>query len=67
MIEVVFEKEKDTKRTTRFKEVDAVINGDEVEDEFGTVVGTLYVQKWALRELFPDGAPSKLPITIGAL
>lgn len=67
MIEVVFEKERDTKRTTRFKEIDAVINGDEVEADLAPVVGTLYIQQWALRVLFPDGAPDKLLITIGAL
>ena len=71
MIEVVFEKERETKNTIRFKEVDAVINGVEVEantdDEYGPVVGTLYIQKWALRECFPDGLPKQLVVSIGAL
>jgi len=67
MIQLTFEHEKDTKNTKRFKEVDAVVNGVEVEADFGHAVGTLYVQKWALRECFPDGLPPKLVVTIGAL
>ena len=51
MIELLFKKERDTKNTRRYQEVDAVVLNDPVEPDLGKIVGTLYVQKWALRTL----------------
>lgn len=49
-IERVFEFEKETKNTIRYAEVG---------DGQPPVIGTLYVQKWALK-----GSPKKLKVTI---
>ena len=61
MIDVVFELERDTKRTRRFAEVEATIHG---EDTDAPVVGTLYVQQWALKKLNEGELPEKVHITI---
>lgn len=53
---VRFVKERDTKNTIRFNEVVA-------KDGDPTVIGTLYVQKFAHQEL---GSPESLSITIEA-
>jgi len=52
---IEFVKERDTKNTVRFAEV--------VADDDQPAIGTLYVQKFALKDL---GAPEKLSITIAA-
>lgn len=52
MIEAIFDKDRETKNTVRF---------EEREGEDPPVVGTLYIQKWALRRL---GEPSVLRVQI---
>ena len=55
-MEIEFELERMTKNTLRFKEI--------VEDEsLPPQVGTLYVQKWALRAEFGE-YPERLIVTI---
>lgn len=54
-VTVTFEKEKDTKNTTRYKEVNDTDKRD--------VVGTLYVLKTAVEKL---GSPEKISVTISA-
>jgi len=61
MIDVVFELDRDTKRTRRFAEVSAVIHGDETP---APVVGTLYVQQWALKQINEGELPEKVTVTI---
>ncbi len=53
MIELKFVKEKDTKNTIRFAEQE--------RDDGPPVVGTLYIQKYALKQL---GNPETLTVTI---
>ena len=55
-IKVILRKARETKNTVRY---------EEVESESGEppVIGTLYVQKWALRRL---GSPEKLTVTLTA-
>lgn len=55
-IEVILVKERDTKNTVRYKEVQCKVNGTETE----LAVGTLYVQKTALG----DPPPEKLKVII---
>lgn len=52
MLKITFEKEKETKNTIRFSE--------KVEDS-PPVIGTLYVQKWALKQI---GNPESIEVTI---
>lgn len=47
--------EKDTKNTVRFTEI---------ESDQPPIMGTAYVQKWALRKLGNGATPSKVRITI---
>lgn len=56
MLEVEFRREKETKNTIRF---------EEVESETGDppVIGALYLQKWAVKRL---GDPQKLKVTVDA-
>jgi len=54
MLEITFDKERETKNTVRFEER----GGDDPQ-----IVGTLYLQKWALRRL---GDPSVLRVRIEA-
>lgn len=61
MIEVVFEFERDTKRTRRFAEVSAVVHGDKTP---APVMNTLYVQQWALKKINEGELPEKLTVTI---
>lgn len=55
-IEVFFDKEKETKNTVRFQEA---------ENEQGEppLIGTLYVQKWALKRL---GDPERIRVALVA-
>ncbi len=55
-IEVEFRRERETKNTIRF---------EEVESESGDppVIGSLYLQKWAVKRL---GDPQKLKVTVDA-
>jgi len=50
---LTFETERPTKNTVRFEEV--------TEDDGASAVGTLYVQKWALRDI---GRPERIKVTI---
>lgn len=61
MLEVLFEVDRDTKRTRRFGEAACKIKG---EDETGPVSGTLYVQQWALKAAFGDDLPDAVKVTI---
>ena len=61
MIEATFKLNKDTKRTRRYEEVGATING---EASMSPVVGTLYVQQFALRRLNNGELPEEVTITI---
>ncbi len=54
MIEAIFDRERETKNTVRFEE--------RVGDD-PPIIGTLYIQKWALRRL---GEPSNLRVRIDA-
>lgn len=54
-LEIIFEREKETKNTMKFCE--SVAEGDP------EMVGCLYVQKWALKNI---NAPARLKITIEA-
>jgi hypothetical protein len=53
-IEIVLKKERETKNTVRY---------EEVESESGEppVIGTLYIQKWALKRL---GSPEQVRVKI---
>ena len=55
MLEITFDKERETKNTVRFEER----GGEDPQ-----IVGTLYLQKWALRRL---GDPSVLRVRIEAV
>lgn len=50
-ITITFDKERDTKNTVRFQE----------QNDQAPVIGTLYVQKWALNQL---GNPQTIQLTI---
>jgi len=53
-----FEIEKETKNTIRYKELLG-------EDEDFPVVGSLYIQKWAIRKLLGNGeVPRRVRVTI---
>ena len=54
-MEAVFEIERETKNTVRYREV---------EGEEPAKVGTIYVQKWALRKLNGGAYPQKIRVTI---
>jgi hypothetical protein len=56
-VEILLKKERETKNTVRY---------EEVESESGEppVIGTLYVQKWALKRL---GSPEQIRVTIEAV
>ena len=56
-VEVLLKKERETKNTVRY---------EEVESESGEppVIGTLYVQKWALKRL---GSPEQIRVKIEAV
>ncbi len=49
--------EKETKNTVRFQEV---------ESDSAPILGTLYIQKWALRKL-GNGTPKMIEVTIKAV
>jgi len=53
MLTLTFEKEKETKNTVRFQERE--------RDDGPPIIGTLYVQKYALKQL---GNPETLTVTI---
>jgi len=52
---VVFENERDTKNTRRYAEVPG---------DGPPVVGTIYVQQWALKQLGGGTMPEKIQVTI---
>lgn len=54
-LELVFIVEKDTKNTRRYKE--------ETTDG-PSVIGTLYVQQWALRKLNGSSLPGRVRVTV---
>ncbi len=54
---VTFEIEKQTKRTIRYKETGGSLDTEKV-------IGTLYIQKEALKEMFGGQAPDELVVTI---
>lgn len=54
-LSATFEVERDTKNTVRYQEID----GDQPP-----IMGTAYVQKWALKKLGNGTAPSRITITI---
>jgi hypothetical protein len=54
-LELVFTVEKDTKNTRRYKE--------EATDG-PPVIGTLYVQQWALRKLNGGSLPGRVQVTV---
>lgn len=56
-IEVILEFERDTKRTYRFKELEAKLNGTKLNQE---VFGVIYSQKHA----FSKGQPRKIKLTM---
>ena len=58
MEEVIFEIEKETKNTIRYREV---------EGQEPPKVGTLYIQKWVLRRLNGGEPPKKIKITVEAV
>ena len=60
-IVLLFEHDRDTKRTRRFTEAACKING---EDAVGPASGTLYVQSWALKQAFGGTQPLKVVVTI---
>ena len=59
MITVEFELEKETKNTIRYQESGATAEDGSVIH--GLVIGALYLQKWAVREL---ESPEKLMVTV---
>lgn len=59
-IVILFEQERDTKRTRRYAEAAVQING---EDAVVPASGTLYVQQWALQEAYGK-LPKSLVVTI---
>jgi hypothetical protein len=61
LIEILFEKERDTKRTRRFSEAACKIKE---EDNVGPASGTLYIQQWALQEAFGGTLPDAVVVTI---
>lgn len=54
VVKLVFEREKETRRTFRFREAG-------VDDPLEAVVGSIYVKKTALKEL---GNPSRIKVRI---
>jgi len=54
-LELTFTVEKDTKNTRRFQE--------EASDS-PPVIGTLYVQQWALRKLTGGDLPDRVTVTV---
>ncbi len=57
-LELTFKVEKDTKNTRRFQE--AAIDGP-------PVIGTLYIQQWALRKLTGGDLPDRVRVTVEEL
>lgn len=60
-IVILFEQERETKRTIRFAETAVQING---KSAVSPASGTLYLQKWAIDQAFPDGVPSAVTVTV---
>lgn len=58
-IEVSFKVEKQTKNTIRYREFDSSLDLEKV-------IGTLYIQKDAIKEAFGGTIPDKLTVTIEA-
>ena len=54
-LELVFKVEKDTKNTRRYQE--EAIDGP-------PIIGTLYVQQWALRKLTGGDLPERVRVTV---
>ncbi len=54
-LQAVFTVEKDTKNTRRYKESDT--NG-------APIIGTLYVQQWALKKLGGGQLPERVRVTV---
>jgi len=54
-LELIFQVEKDTKNTRRYKEQ---------ADDGPSVIGTLYVQQWALRKLAGGSLPDRVRVTV---
>ncbi len=54
-LEAVFTLERDTKRTRRFAE--------EAGDG-PPIIGTIYVQQWALKKLTADGLPQRIRVKV---
>jgi len=54
-LELAFQVERDTKNTRRYKE--------EASDG-PPIIGTLYVQQWALRKLTGGNLPNRLRVTV---
>lgn len=54
-LSATFEVERDTKNTVRYQEID----GDQPP-----IMGTAYVQKWALKKLGAGSVPGKIKIII---
>lgn len=54
-LELTFQFEKDTKNTRRYQEESA--DGPQI-------IGTLYVQQWALRKLTNGELPDRLKVTV---
>jgi hypothetical protein len=54
-LELRFQVEKDTKNTRRYQE--------EASDG-PPIIGTLYVQQWALRKLTGGGLPERVRVTV---
>lgn len=54
-LELTFKFEKDTKNTRRYQE--------EIGDE-PPIIGTLYLQQWALRKLTGKELPDRLRVTV---
>lgn len=56
MLTLYFEQEKETKNTVRFQELES--------DEHPILVGTLYLQKFACKQLGGGAIPGKITVTI---
>jgi hypothetical protein len=54
-LQAVFTLERDTKRTRRFAE--------EAGDR-PPIIGTIYVQQWALKKLTGDGLPGRIRVKV---
>ena len=54
-LELIFKLEKDTKNTRRYQEE---------TDDGPAIIGTLYIQQWALRNLTGTDLPDRVRVTI---